>query len=51
MISDTLFEVDAEIREYLAAGADYGAEINKQIEAVLASMDALRHTLDALRPE
>ena len=48
MIADTLHEAGGEIRTYLTQGfyADAPADLRAQIDAVLASMDALRQRLD-----
>lgn len=48
MISHTLFEAREEIRDCLTNGfyADVPADLRAQIDAVLASMDALRPRLD-----
>ena len=49
MISDTLSDAAATIREYLRVCPDTYSEpsILSQVQAVLASMDALRVRLDA----
>ena len=51
MITDTLSDAVAEIRDYMTRQPSVYAGQKEQIEAVVAAMDALRRELDGVLPD